>query len=224
MGYKIECEYEYLFKNREEAYNKLFELIPKDIDFNKSWEIITTSINNIPQVKDIASKLNLQYEPFFIQEIYAPNNSECSIGAISESEDIVIHQRLCSSFSIDEDFVYKRAKELYSKSLQLQLLAFKNGSPISNIEDKNIMIFSDGCESGLNIMCTIKSLLKLKVKKIYLFVPFISDDLYQSLDMIVDKIFTNHSLKDFIDIEYYFEDFSDVDIEYLRYIFTNKSN
>lgn len=224
MSYKIESTYEYLFKNREEAYAELLDLVPKDIDFSSNWEIITTSINNIPQVQNISKKHNLDYEPYFLQEIYAPNNKECSIGVISESQDIVIHQSLCKSFGIDEDFVYKRAKEFYSKNLKLQLLAFKSGESLSNIEDKNIMIFSDGCESGLNIMCTIKSLLKLKAKKIYLFVPVISDDLYHSLDMIVDKIFTNHSLKDFIDIEYYFEDFSDVDIEELRHTFRDKNN
>jgi len=220
----IEYSYDYLFKNREEAYDELLDLIPTDIDFGKNWEIITTSINNIPQVEKIAKKLNLKYEPFFLQEIFAPNNNECDIGVISEVEDIVIHQKLCQSFGIDEDFVYQIAKEVYNKNLQLKLYAFKEGRVLSGVKDKNIMIYSDGCESGMSIMCTIKSLLNLGVKKIYLFVPVISDDLYHSLDMIVDKIFTNHSLKNFIDIEYYFEDFSDVDIEELRHIFTNKNN
>ena len=220
----IEYSYDYLFKNREEAYDELLDLIPTDIDFGKNWEIITTSINNIPQVEKIAKKLNLKYEPFFLQEIFAPNNNECDIGVISEVEDIVIHQKLCHSFGIDEDFVYQIAKEVYNKNLQLKLYAFKEGRVLSGVKDKNIMIYSDGCESGMSIMCTIKSLLNLGVKKIYLFVPVISDDLYHSLDMIVDKIFTNHSLKNFIDIEYYFEDFSDVDIEELRHIFTNKNN
>ena len=210
-------DFEYLYKDREEAYGKLFELIPKDIEYDDSWRIISTSINNLPQVCKISEKLAIECEPFFTEEISAPNNKECAVAVVSELKEIVMHKNLVKSFDISEDYIYDMSEELYNSSIITKLYAFKMGKSLNNIKDKNIMIFTDGCETGLNTLCTIKSLLNGGVKKIFLFTPIISDDLYQSLDMIVDRIFTSHRLKDFIRISYYFENFEDVDIDELRY-------
>jgi len=217
-------DFEYLYKNRDEAYKELYELIPKDIEYDDNWKIITTSINNIPQVYDIADRLGVKCEPFFTEYVYAPNNKECSVAVVSELKEIVMHQNLIRSFEISEDYIYDISEQLYNSSILTKLYAFKMGTPISDIENKNIMIFTDGCETGLTTLCTIKSLLNKGVKKIFLFTPIISEDLYQSLDMIVDRIFTSHRLKDFIRISYYFEDFEDVDIDELRFEVEKRRN
>jgi len=210
-------DFEYLYKNRAEAYKELEELIPKEIDFDENWKIITTSINNLPQVCDIATRHDIACEPFFVEYINAPNNKECPVATVSELKEIVMHQNLIKSFDISEDYIYDMSEQLFNTNILTKLYAFKGGSPLKDIENKNVMIFTDGTETGLGMLCSIKSLLNKGVKKIFLFTPVISDDLYQSLDMIVDRIFTSHRLKDFIRISYYFENFEDVDIDELRY-------
>ncbi len=211
-------DFNFLYKNREEAYQELFDLIPKEIDYNHEWKIITTTINNIPQVCKISEKLRLECEPFFTEEIYAPNNKECTIACVSELKEIVIEKHLLQSFEINEDFVYDMAENLYNKTILTKLYAFKMGNIIQNIKNKNIMIFSDGCETGLNTLCTIKSLLANGVKKIFLFTPVISANLYEGFDMIVDNIFANHIIEDFINISYYYENFSEVNVDYIRHV------
>ena len=210
-------DFEYLYKDRDEAYKELEELIPREIDFDENWKILSISINNLPQVCAISQRLNVACEPFFVEDIYAPNNKECTIAVVSELKEIVMQQNLMKSFEISEDYIYDISEQLFNKDILTKLYAFKMGKALNDIENKNIMIFTDGCETGLSTLCTIKSLLNRGVKKIFLFTPVISDDLYQSLDMIVDKIFTSHRLKDFIRNSYYFENFEDVDIEKLRY-------
>ena len=214
---QADLDFEYLYKDRDEAYEKLFELVPKDIEYDENWLIVSATVNNLPQVCKISEKLGIKCEPFFTEEIYAPNNKECSVAVVSELKEIVMHKNLIKSFEITEDYIYNISEKLYENTILTKLYAFKLGQSLSNIENKNIMIFMDGCETGLNTLCTIKSLLNNGVKKIFLFTPIISDDLYQSLDMIVDKIFASHRLKDFIRISYYFENFDDVDIDELRY-------
>ena len=210
--------FEYLYKNREEAYNELYKLIPTHIDYDSEWKIITTTINNLPQVCKISEKLNIECEPFFVEEIFAPSNKDCTIACVSELKEIVIEKNLTESFEIEEDYIYDIAEKLFEKEILVKLYAFKMGNFLENIEDKKIMIFMDGCETGLNTLCTIKSLLSRNVKKIFLFTPIISEDLYKGFDMIVDKVFANHVIEDFINTSYYYEDFSDVDIDRLRYV------
>ena len=210
-------DFDFLYENRDEAYKELFDLIPKDIDYNDEWKIISISLNNLIQICQISKKLNIECEPFFIEEIYAPNNKDCTIACISELKEIVIEKNLLQSFGIEEDYIYDIAEKLYSKSILSKLYAFKTGNTLSNIENKKIMIFMDGCETGLNTLCTIKSLLSNRVKKIFLFTPVISEDLYKGFDMIVDKIFASHIIKDFIRTSYYYKDFDDVEIDNLRF-------
>ena len=214
---QTDLDFEYLYKNRDEAYRELFELIPKDIEYDDNWRIISISINNLPQVCKISEKLAIECEPFFTEEISAPNNKECTVAVVSELKEIVMHKNLVKSFDISEDYIYDISEKIFNSVILTKLYAFKMGEALKDIKDKNIMIFTDGCETGLNTLCTIKSLLNGGVKKIFLFTPIISDDLYQSLDMIVDRIFTSHRLKNFIRISYYFENFEDVDIDKLRY-------
>ena len=214
-------DFEYLYKNREEAYSELFKKIP-EIEYDKDWKILTTTVNNIKEIDSISKKLDLPYDVFFLKEITAPKNSECVIASVSELKDIVLEKNLIKSFEIDEDYVYQKSQEIYEDSLIKKIHAFKNGKVLDNIEGKNFLIFSDGCDIGLNLMCTVKSLLNAKAKKIFLFLPVISSDLYYSLDMIVDEIFTNHKIEDFIRTSYYFEDFSDLDMEMIQYILTKE--
>ncbi len=216
-------DFEYLYRDREEAYNELFSLVKTD-SLNSNWKIITTSANNIKLIDELSRKLNIDYELFFLDEITAPNNNECVIATVSELKDIVIEKNLVKSFEIEEDFIYKEAEERYNKNILTKLYAFKNGKSIENIEGKNIMIFSDGCDIGLNIMCAVKSLLNRKARKIFLYMPIISQDLYQSLDMIVDEIFVNRKIADFIRTSYYFENFDDLSVDEIRYILEQRRN
>jgi putative phosphoribosyl transferase len=220
----MDSSYEYIFKDRDEAYRDLEELIPKDVDFGSGWTIITVSIDNIPKVTRISLKLKTPLKPLLLHEIYAPNNKECSIAIVSETEEIVFHKRFLDSFEIGQDYIYDMAKKIYENDILNQLYSLKGAKEPLALNEKNVMIFSDGCESGLHILCAIKSLLNLGVKRIYLFTPVISEDLYMNLDKIVDRVFTKHILKDFVSVDSYFEDFSSVDIELLGSIYTNKSN
>ena len=212
-----DIDFSFIYRTREEAYKELFELLPTDVEFDSSWKIITTTINNLPQVLECADKLSISCEPFFIEEVKAPNNPECAIATVSELKEIVMEQNLVKSFEISEDFIYDMSEKIFQNSILSKLYAFKGGNPIGELSGKNIMIFSDGCETGLTTMCAVKSLLNAGVKKIFFFTPIISEDLYEGLGMIVDKVCATHKIKDFIRSSYYYEDFSDVDIEVLRY-------
>ena len=213
--------FEYLYKDRKEAYEELFKLLPKK-QYDKNWKIITTTIDNIPYIDELSKTIGIDYEPFFVSEIKAPKNDECTIASLSELKDIVIEKNLVRSFEIEEDYIYQKAKELHQTLMQTKLFAFKSGQCLHNVEGKNILIFSDGCDIGLNIYCTVKSLLNSGVRKIFLFLPIISEDLYHNLGMIVDELFVNHKIRDFIRTSYYFENFEDIDIEKVRYIMEEK--
>ena len=215
-------DFEFLYKNRDEAYEKLYEKVLKSINYDDSWKIITTTLNNLKQVEEISKKMGLDYEPFFIENIKAPKNSECVIASFSELKDIVIEENLVRSFEIDEDFIYQQSKELYNSIIIPKLFAYKSGKVCDDIDGRNFLVFSDGCDIGLDLMCCVKSLLNAGARKIFLSMPVISSDLYDSLDMIVDEVIVVEKIVDFIRTSYYYEDFSEIDIEKAQYILTQK--
>jgi len=215
-------DFDFLYKNRDEAYEKLCDIVLKSVEYDSSWRILTTTLNNLKQIEKISKKMKLEYEPFFLESIKAPKNSECVIASLSELKDIVIEENLVRSFEIDEDYIFGQSKEIYNSTILPKLFAYKGGKVCEEIEGRNFLIFSDGCDIGLDLMCSVKSLLNAKAKKIFLCMPVISSDLYDSLDMIVDGVIVGEKIVDFIRTSYYYEDFSDIDLEEAQYILMQK--
>ena len=215
-------DFDILYKNRDEAYERLCQIVLESVEYDSSWKILTTTINNLKQIDKISKKMNLDYEPFFLENIKAPKNSECVIASLSELKDIVIEENLVRSFEIDEDYIFNKSQEIYENCITKKLFAYKGGRVCEGIEGRNFFIFSDGCDIGLDLMCCVKSLLNAKAKKIFLCMPVISSDLYDSLDMIVDGVIAGEKIVDFIRTSYYYEDFDDIDIEEVQYILTQR--
>ncbi len=196
----------YLFKDREDAAKKLLEVIPKDIAKSEDWVLLCLSSGSVPIVEIIANELELGYDLLFVEPIFAPNNDECQVAMVSEKEEIVIHHNLIESFGITLDYIYGEAKRTYQNKLIDYQYFYRNSLALSDIKDRNVLLIDEGCETGFSTLCVLKTVLEEGIKKVSLATPVIAKDLYQNLEMKVDKIYTNNKIKDFIEVSYYYEE------------------
>jgi len=90
----------YLFKDREDAANRLLEILPKETAKSEDWVLLCVSSGSVPIVEIIANELELGYDLLFVEPIFAPNNDECQVAMVSEKEEIVIHYNLIESFGM----------------------------------------------------------------------------------------------------------------------------
>ena len=58
-----------LFKNRDDASKKLLDVLPFESMQQESWIVLASSIGGVPIAKQIANKLNAQFDFIFNQKI-----------------------------------------------------------------------------------------------------------------------------------------------------------
>ncbi len=198
---------DYFFTDRRDAAQKLLAVLPHELMRKERWLLLALSRGAVEITSTIANALDLEYDLLIVAPILAPENDECEIAMVSETKEIVMYTALIDSFEIDENYIYEEAQRIHDKSIIQKINQFRFGLPLTQIENRNILLIDEGCETGLSTLCAIKSVLNLGAKKISLGVPVIADDLFSSLDLIVDRIYAVKKMLYFITTEYYYEQF-----------------
>jgi len=194
-----------LYANREEAVIELLSILPQESMKKEKWILLALSRGSIEMVERIASELSLSFDIFIVKSIVAPNNTDCQIAMVSETKEIVMHDALVKSFGISEDYIYAEAQRRYHDDIVDNMAKFRKSLPLSDLKDRSVLLVDEGCETGLSTLCALKSVLNLQIKKVSLATPVIADDLFHNLDLMVDKIYTNHRIENFIEVHYYYE-------------------
>jgi len=74
------------------------------------------------------------------------------------------------------------------------------------------------------VTCALKSVLAQGARKVSLATPIIAEDLYQMLDMKLDKIYANYRIKDFIEVDYYYEELDELEADEVKEILEKSRN
>jgi putative phosphoribosyl transferase len=88
----------YLFKDRLDAALQLKELLSMEQMKSESWNLIAVSSGGLVIASEINKRLKLPIDFIFSAGITAPQNPECELARVSETEEIVIHQALVDAF------------------------------------------------------------------------------------------------------------------------------
>lgn len=193
------------FKDQLDAAAKLLEILPKKELAERKTIVLCMSLDSVILTDQVCRGLNLSYEMLFSEPIPAPNNPECYIAAVSETEEIVLNNELIKAFNISYDFIYGEAHRKYEEKILKNVYKYRKGNLIGNLARRNVLLIDEGCETGLAAMICIKTLIDLGVKSIAYATPVIATDVEVSLSDMVDEIYTIDKIRDFIDVDSYYE-------------------
>ncbi|MFC2492579.1 MAG: sodium:proton antiporter [Campylobacter curvus] len=193
------------FKDQLEAAAKLVEILPKKELVEAKTIVVCMSLDSVILTDAVCRSLALSYEMLFSEPIAAPNNPECDIAIVSETEDIVLNDELIRAFNISYDFVYGEAHRKYEEKILKNVYKYRKGNLIGELKDKNILLIDEGCETGLTALVCIKTLMDVKVKSIAYATPVIATDVAASLSDMVDEIYTVNKIVNFIDVDSYYD-------------------
>ncbi len=210
-----------LFDNRADATSRLMDILPKDKMQDNDCLIVCISTQAVPIANMIAKKFRLNYDLLFSEPIIAPNNKECIIGMVSETEEIVLHNELVKSFEINLDFIYGEAHRQYEEKILPKVYKYRKGESIGSISDKNILLVDEGCETGMTVMSAIKTVIKSGAKSVTYATPLISADVYKSLEPVTDEIFFIHKIANFVDVDFYYQMLKELDTDAVLDIISN---
>ncbi len=208
----------YLFKDRADAAMQLKELLPLDQMKNESWNLIAVSSGGLVIAQEINKRLKLPIDFIFSASITAPQNPECELARVSETEEIVIHQALVDAFDIQVDYIYGEATRKHEEKILSAIYQYRKGEHFKSMKGKSILLIDEGSETGLKMMCAIKTAFSQKAKAVYVAAPIIPISVAEALDPIVDGLFCLQEIEDYIDTGYYYLEFESIDEERIETI------
>lgn len=195
----------FLFANRQEAFDKLYDcFINQHID-SKQNLILATSFDGLFFAHSLAHKLESKLDLLFSAPIFAPMNDECEIASVSENMDIVLNEELIDSFDITLDYVYGEARRTYEDVLLPRIYKFRKGTTLSDLSQKDIFLIDQGVQSGITMSLAIKTCIQKKAKSIFVLTPVISRDVAELLKRHCDTLISVDSVDYFVSTEHYYE-------------------
>lgn len=193
------------FENQIEAAEKLLDILPRKTLLDNNFLIICSSLDSVLLTDKVAHGLNLSYELLFSEQITAPNNDECEVGMVSETEEIVINEKLTKAFDITLDFIYGEAHRKYEEKILKNVYRYRKGKLLEELKGRNILLIDEGCETTATALTCIKTLMNLDVKSIIYATPIIPADVIPYLNTLVDHIFFVKKIINFVDVDFYYK-------------------
>ena len=195
-----------ILQNREDAANKLMDVIPLQKFKEENWKLVAVSRGGLDLAYHIAKKYHNNIDFLFSQSIMAPNNDECEIARVSETEEIVINENLVSAFDIQYDYIYGEAHRKHEEQILSHIYQYRRGRHFPSMENEVVLLVDEGSETGMKFMTALKTVLAQKPKAVYIAVPVIPSDVLELLEPFADDIFFLHNIDDYVETTLYYEE------------------
>jgi len=205
--------YKNILKNRADAAKKLLDVIPMQRVKDESWKIIAVSKGGLELANLLKANLSNKIDFIFSEAILAPNNSECEVARVSETEEIVINEKLVDTFGIQYDYIYGEANRKHEEKILSYIYQYRKGRHFSSMKDEVVLLIDEGSETGSKLMTAIKTVLAQKPKAVYIAVPVVPSDVLDVLEPLADDVFYLHSIGDYVETSLYYEEFEDINEE-----------
>ncbi len=204
------------FKNRDVAAYRLIDILPINKMKLEDWIVISTSYNGYPVAKIIADELDAKLDIMLSRKIYSPNNEECEIAIVTETEEVVIHEELVKAFDISLDFVFSKSKYIYENELSSCVSKFRKGCNLCDLKNKNVLLIDEGLNTSLTMMACIKTAINLGAKSVSVAIPILPTASINTIESIADDLYYVKNLDHFISIDFYYDELEEISYEEIK--------
>lgn len=210
-----------IFEDEDDALQKLINNMPLSFLNKENTIVVGISFNGIRFAYNLSQHLKVPFTFLFTAPIYAPNNPNCEIAMVTETQDVVINEPLVKSFGISLDYIYGEVQRLYEDKMLPLIYQYRKGNPPISLDEKRALIVDIGIDSGLTSMAVIKSMITMHTKIVNFVSPVAPFDVAKSLEDVTDGVFCFYKTNKFVDIKYYYKTYPKVEDKQLDEIFTH---
>jgi len=196
-----------VFQDRLDAANHLIDVMPIESLKEQQVSVFAISEGAVPIADQVAQALGAPMDLFLSEPILAPNNSDLSIARISETQTLVMDRALIESFGIDEEYVYSEAKRRHDDAILSRIYRYRHGAPIDSVADRVVVLVDASVETGLTALTAIKSMIEAGVQNVYMATPILDVSVRDNLITVCDGVYAAHTIRDYIAIDYYYNEF-----------------
>jgi len=193
------------FKNKNDALNQLLDVI--DIDIINDNIVLAISKRGIYYAKEIGLRSGfLEGDFLFIEKVKSPINKETTLAVVSETKDYIIAEELVDSFEITDDFLFNEIERVYEEKILQDIYQLRGGEGIISIKDRNVLLVDEGVNTGMSLICAIKSCISQQAASINVAMPIIAKETADMIQKLVDNTFFVKAIEDFVSIDFYFKE------------------
>jgi len=194
-----------MFSSREEALYKLLENLNKEVVQN--CVVLSLSRQGIFYAREIGLRNGfLEGDFLFMEKIKSPENPDTVLGIVSETKDYVLIEELIESFEITDDFIFSEIERIYEEKILDDIYQLRAGEGIISLENKDVLLVDEGANTGLRLLCAIKSCISKNVNTINVAIPVIAKETAEMIEKLVDNAFFVKKVEDYVLTEYYFKE------------------
>ncbi len=215
-------KYKHILKDRQNAAQRLKDVIPMQRLKEESWKLVAVSKGGLELASYIRGRLPNVVDFLFSEPIMAPHNDECEVARVSESEEIVINEKLVSAFEIQYDYIYGEAHRKHEEKILSYIYKYRKGRHFASIEDEVVLLVDEGSETGFKFITALKTILAQKPKAVYIAVPVLPSDILEQFEPFADDIFFLYDIDDYVKTSLYYEEFNDVSDEKIEKLLEEK--
>jgi len=215
-------KYKEIFADREDAAQRLKDVLPMQKVKEESWKFIAVSKGGLVLASHVLGKLPNRLDFLFSEPIYAPNHNECEVARVSESEEIVIHENLVASFDIKYDYIYGEARRKHEEKILSYIYQYRKGRHFSSIRNKVVVLIDEGSETGSKFLTGLKTILAQQPKAIYVVAPILPTDVLETLETFCDEVFFLYDIDDYVETSLYYKNFEKVSEDQVEKLLESK--
>ena len=194
-----------MFQNKKEALKELLKVLDEDVIRDNI--VLSISNRGTFYAKEIGLKMGfLEGDFLFIEKVKSPVNKNTSIGAVSETKDYILLNELIDSFEINDDFLFSEIERVYEEKILQDIYQLRAGEGIISLKERNVLLVDEGANTGLTLMCAIKSCISQKAATINVAMPIIAKETAEMIRKLADNTFFVKEIEDFVSIDFYFKE------------------
>jgi len=189
-----------LFRDREEA----LENLEAQLRIEEISDHLLLAISPIGEfyAQELGKRLGLEWNRLFIQRLYSPVNPETTLGAISETKEYILIEELINAFEIEWELIYDQLERLYLEKLKPMVL--NRRKVIIPLHHRKVILIDEVVETGLGMLCGIKSCYRSGVEQVAVAVPIISSESLEVMEQLVDRLYIGRRIENFVTGRHYF--------------------
>jgi len=194
-----------VFKNLDDATDKLFQSIPKLTGEN--WLILSISDNGEKIGLRLSTLLNLPHQRLYMESIPCQNNNNCEIAVITEFKNAKIDEVLKDAFQLDKEILASAIEVIYDFKLLPKIEKIRGSREPLKIDKEidKIILVDETIETGLTMETAISTVADIiGVEDIYIATPIIPENMFYLFESLVEKIFYSEMIEMYTDIEDYY--------------------
>ena len=197
-----------MFRDRKDAGIQLAEKLRHYKD-RELTVVLALPRGGVVTGVEVARYLNVPLDVLIVRKIGFPGQREFAIGAVSETDTVILNQSIISEYDVSNDYIQDeivKQKEEIARRVEL----YRGGKRIIEIEGRTVILVDDGVATGATVKAAIATLKKEKINRLVAAIPVAPPDSANELKELVDEFICLEIPWDFQAVGNFYDDFEQV--------------